>query len=298
VGSPLPVGEAPRQPGRGVGAAPGKLILSGEHAVVYGYRAVAAAVSLCTRVEVNVRPGPSGVDTSAIIDDRVWPALATIVPADGVGVTITSDLPVGCGMGSSAALAIATLRALAALEGREPSFEELFERGFFPERVLHGNPSGVDHAVSALGRVVVYRRRDPPEILPIDVPKPLLLVVADTGSPGDTAKMVAGVRDRAPTAELRSIGALTEMVAAHLQRGEDPGALFTENHRLLRRIGVSTPRLDHACAAMVDAGATGAKLAGAGGGGVAIGVVDPDTEARVRAAVAGLGMRTFGVRVG
>ena len=282
-----------------MGSAPGKLILSGEHSVVYGYRAVAAAVSLCTRVEVAARPGPSGIDKSAIIDDRVWPALATIVPAEGIGVTITSDLPVGCGMGSSAALAVATLRALADLEGRAPAFDELFERGFLPERVLHGNPSGVDHAVSALGRVVVYRRREgTPEIVPLDVTKPLHLVVADTGSPGDTAKMVAGVRERAPHSELRSIGALTEMVAAHLQRGEDPGALFTENHRLLRRIGVSTPRLDHACAAMIGAGATGAKLAGAGGGGVAIGVVTAETEPEVIAAVRALGMRAFAVRVG
>ncbi len=279
------------------GSAPGKLILAGEHAVVYGYRAVAAAVSLRTTVTVRLRPGPSGIDESAIRDARLWPALATILPPEGVGVSITSELPVGCGMGSSAALAIATIRALAAREGRVPDFEECFERGFLPERVLHGNPSGVDHAVSALGRVVIYRREGP-EILPIDVPAPLRLVVADTGRPGDTAAMVAGVRERAPHAALRSIGAVAEMVGAHLQRGEDPGPLFSENHRLLRAIGVSTPALDAVCAAMEGAGATGAKLAGAGGGGVAIAAVTPDTEPAVLAAARGLGMRVFSAVVG
>jgi mevalonate kinase len=280
----------------GVGSAPGKLILSGEHAVVYGYRAVAAAVSLRTTVTLVPRPGPSRLDDSPIRDDRVWPALTTILPPDGIGVVIRSDLPVGCGMGSSAALAIATLRALAALDGREPTFAELFERGFLPERVLHGNPSGVDHAVSALDRVVLYRREGP-EISPLDVPE-LRLVVADTGSPGDTAAMVAGVRARNPKAELRRIGAVAEMVAAHLQRGDDPGPLFSENHRLLRRIGVSTDALDRVCGAMEGAGASGAKLAGAGGGGVAIGVVTAETEEAVLGAVRALGFRAFPVRVG
>ncbi|MDP2308646.1 MAG: mevalonate kinase [Pseudomonadota bacterium] len=279
------------------GSAPGKLILSGEHAVVYGYRAVAAAVSLRTTVSLSPRSGPSALEHSAIRDDRVWPALATLLPADGLGVSIESDLPVGCGMGSSAALAIATIRALAAREGRVAGFTECFAKGFLPERVLHGNPSGVDHAVSALDKVVLYRREGP-EIVALDVPSPLRLVVVDTGTPGDTAAMVAGVRERAPLADLRRIGAIAEMVSARLQRGEDPGPLLTENHVLLRRIGVSTPALDRACAVLLDAGATGAKLAGAGGGGVAIGVVTPETEAPVLDAAREAGFRAFGVVVG
>lgn len=280
-------------------SAPGKVILSGEHAVVYGYRAVAAAVSLTTTVTLRERAGASGIEESAIRDDRVWPALATVVPPEGLGVTIRSEVPVGCGMGSSAALTVATLRALAAREGREASFDELYTRGFLPERVLHGTPSGVDHAVSALGCVVVYRRdAGQPQITALTLPRRLRLVVADTGRGADTATMVAGVRERGPHGALRSIGALAEMVAAHLQRGEDPGPLFTENHALLRRIGVSTPQLDEACRRMVAAGASGAKLAGAGGGGVAIAAVDSDSELNVLEAVRAVGLRGFAVSVG
>ncbi|MFZ5481775.1 MAG: mevalonate kinase [Myxococcota bacterium] len=278
------------------GSAPGKLILSGEHAVVYGFRAVAAAVSLRTTVTLRERVGPSGIDESDIRDDRLWPALATVVPPEGVGVTITSELPVGCGMGSSAALAIATLRAMAAREGRDVGYDELFERAFAIERVFHGTPSGIDHAVSALDAVVVYRKGSPPE--PISLPAPVRLVVADTGSPGDTAKMVAGVRERNPRAALRRIGAVAEMVAARLQRGEDPGPLFHENQRLLRAIGVSTPALDHVCAVMEAAGSSGAKLAGAGGGGVAVAVVTEANVSAVRAAAAQAGCRVFEVVVG
>lgn len=278
------------------GFAPGKLILSGEHAVVYGYRAVAAAVSRGTTVTLTERPGPSTVASDYDADPRVWPALATIVPAEGLGVAIASDLPIGCGMGSSAALAIATVRALASREGREAGFEECFAKGFLVERVFHGTPSGIDHAVSARGGAVIYRR-DGPEITELALPRPLRLVVADTGAPGDTARMVAGVRDRGCAAELRRIAAVAEMVSAHLQRGEDPGPLFRENHRLLRAIGVSTPMLDAVCAAMEAAGATGAKLAGAGGGGVAIAVVEADTEGRVLAAAAAAGCVAFPVTV-
>lgn len=276
------------------GWAPGKLILCGEHAVVRGWPAIAAAVSLGTRVSLRARPGPSAVEAATLADDRLWPALATLVPAEGLGVTITSDLPVGCGMGSSAALAVATVRALAAREGREAGFEEIYARAFQVERVFHGTPSGIDHAVSALGGLVRYRREGP-EITPLPLAAPLRLVVADTGAPGNTAAMVAGVRARGCDAELAAIGALVAEVERRLP---DVGPLLSANHRLLRAIGVSTPALDRACAVMEAAGAQGAKLAGAGGGGVAIALVDAAREAAVAAAARAAGYRVFVVTVG
>ncbi len=275
------------------GYAPGKLILVGEHAVVYGHRAIALAVSRGTSVTLQDREGPSCLQPGGIDDERLWPALTTLIPAMGIGVTIASDLPIGCGMGSSAALAVATIRALAQREGRIASFDEIYERAFAMERIFHGTPSGIDHTVSALGGAVMYRKGEPPERLSLS--RPIRLVVANTGAPGNTLEMVAGVRQRNPTAELRRIGALVEMTAAHLLRGEDIGPLLTENHRLLRAIGVSTPALDEACLTMRAAGATGAKLAGAGGGGVVIGAVSEATEERVRLAA---GPNAFVVTVG
>ena len=250
------------------GRAPGKVILLGEHAVVYGYRAIAAAVDLCTVVKLRDRPGKLTIESSKIEDNRLLPALATLLPAEGIGVSIKSDLPIGCGMGSSAALAVATVRALAAREGRVAGFAECYEKGFALEKVFHGNPSGLDHAVSAIGGPVVYRRGEPAESLPF--PKPIRLVVANTGVPGNTADMVANVRARNPEAELLRLGALAEMAAARLATGQSIGEFMHEAHRLLRRIGVSTPALDELCRAMTSAGATGAKLAGAGGGGFGV----------------------------
>ncbi len=278
----------------GVGHGLGKLILLGEHAVVAGYPAIAAAVDRGTTVTLTHRPGPSGVDASALHDPRLWPALATLVPPEGVGVHITSDLPVGCGMGSSAALAVALVRALAAREGRVADFETCFAQAFPVERVFHGNPSGVDHAVSALGGVVRYRREGP-EVVPMPGLAPVRLVVANTGTPGNTAEMVERVRRRGAAAEF---AAIAELVAEAERRWPDLGRLLDENHRLLQTIGVSTPRLDDACAAMRAAGAQGAKLAGAGGGGVCFALVDATAEAAVVAAAERLGNTAWAMRVG
>lgn len=262
------------------GRAPGKIILLGEHAVVYGYRAIAAAVDLCTTVTLRDRPGPTAIENSSIDDARLAAAFASIVPGEGLGISIESELPVGCGMGSSAALAVATVRALAAREGRQATFAECYEKGFALERVFHGNPSGLDHAVSAMGSPVIYRRGHPAEGLPLA--KPIRLVVANTGVPGNTAELVAGVKARKPSGELLRLGALAEMAAARLAMGQPIGEFLTEAQRLLRKIGVSTPQLDDLCRAMLGAGAQGAKLAGAGGGGIVIALVDGFSEADVR----------------
>ncbi len=281
------------------GEAPGKLILCGEHAVVEGHLAIAAALPRMTRVTVAERPGPSTL-VSDLRDDRLWPALLTVVPAEGVEVTIESELPVGCGLGSSGALAIATLRALAAVEGRVPTFAELHERGFLIERAFHGNPSGVDHAVSALGGLVSYRRTaGGPEIRPLHAAEPLTLVVVNTGRPAfTTAELVERVRQRGSTTELDAIGAIVSRVASLLGNAgthAEVGSLLTENHGWLRTIGVSTPALDAACETMLEAGALGAKLAGAGGGGVALALCTPASAPSVESAARAPGFPAFTV---
>jgi mevalonate kinase len=274
------------------GHAPGKLILLGEHSVVYGHRAIAAAVGLHTRVRLHRVPGPTHLGRSAVQDPRLEQALAIALPAQGLRVDIDTELPVGRGMGSSAALSIALLRAADALEGRTSSFEDLHARGFAIEKVFHGNPSGLDHAVSALGGAVVYRKGEAPQ--PVVMP-PVRVVVLDTGKAGDTASLVAGVASRRPAidAHLDRLGRLVEESLGVLDQPAELGARMDEAHARLREIGVSTDELDELVGLARASGALGAKLSGAGGGGVALALTPDGGQALLRAARA-RGIQAFG----
>ena len=258
----------------GTGTGLGKLILLGEHAVVHGHPAIAAAISLKTRVELHPQAGPTQVVSSPFRDDRLEKALAVALPTEGLAVHIKSDLPVGRGLGSSAALAIALIRARASLEGRTLDFEALHRAGFAIERVFHGNPSGLDHAVSAMGGVVLYRRDTAPQALAM---KPLQVVVLDSGAPGNTADIVASVARQRPAVDplLERLGAIAEDRATCLNDTEGLADAMNEAHQLLRQLGVSTPDLNALVALARSHGATGAKLSGAGGGGVVL-ALTPD----------------------
>lgn len=267
--------------------APGKLILFGEHAVVHGQPAIAAAVDLGTQVQIEALDGPSRILEAELEDPRLWPALSALLPPQGLGLRIRSSLPTGRGMGSSAALSIALVRALARWEGREAGIEEQLRLGFVLERSFHGNPSGLDHTVSALGGALHYRRgpagiaHEPQRLAPLQ------LVVLDTGRAGDTAALVAGVSARRPAVDptLAAIGALVERMRPALECGEQDriGAGMAENQALLRALGVSSPEIEDLVSWAGRQGALGAKLAGAGGGGVVIALA-PDPSALLDAA--------------
>lgn len=261
-----------------LGRAHGKLILVGEHAVVYGHPAIAFAVDLETRVTVEV--GGSDLDSEA--DDE--PLRRAIAQTFGPGhsVTIRGELPVGRGMGSSAALSVALIRARNKLRGQKASAREVFEDALELERIFHHHPSGLDVAVSVRGGSLRYVKGEKPLPLP---PPAGRIVVLDTGVVSNTAALVQGVMSRRPWVDsaLNRIGALVDEAAAVLKAPAALGALMNENHALLREIGVSTPELDALVTLATDAGAYGAKLSGAGGGGVAIALVD-DPEPVLRAA--------------
>jgi mevalonate kinase len=266
---------------RGYGA--GKLILAGEHAVVYGHPAVAFAVDRGTTVTLEPRPGPTEV-LSAPCDERLRAALRRAL-GEGFAVHVTTDLPIGRGMGSSAALALALVEARAALAGRPLSPEAHFQEALEVERVFHGQPSGLDVAVGLTGGLVRYRRPRPGEALAASLerlgPVDWCVVVLDSGEAGDTAELVARVAAGRPANDplLAEIGALVEEVALSLSIPDRLGPLLTHNHRLLQRLGVSTPQLDALVDLALRSGAAGAKLAGAGGGGVALALFPDPTSA-------------------
>ncbi|MFT7518314.1 MAG: mevalonate kinase [Kiritimatiellia bacterium] len=270
----------------------GKLILTGEHAVVYGHAALAVAVDRGTTVRLWSCEGATRTDPTTPCDDRLQMALLRALPAQGWCVQIESDVPIGRGMGSSAALSVGLVRALANAEGRAPDTTTIFEQSLALERIFHGTPSGLDNAVSARGGALRYRRGPPASFVTVPCPT-WPLVVLDSGVSGNTAQLVAEVGRRRPSIDpvLHAIGELVTEVERALGSPEDLGPLLTQNHELLRRIGVSNNVLDGMVDLALRAGASGAKLAGAGGGGVVIALA-PDPDAIVRAAI-NAGMNAF-----
>lgn len=203
------------------------------------------------------------------------------------------EIPSGAGLGSSAALGVAALRALEAAAGVTLSDEARFELVFHWERVFHGNPSGFDHATSLCEGFTIYQRGQTPPFRAQALKRPLTLVIAHVEPGASTAQMVAGVGEwaRAHTDVWATLmldaHARADALLALLDAGDwaAAGALFDENHAALQQIGVSTPALDQACEAARRAGAYGAKLIGAGGGGCVAALVDSERAAAVEAAL-------------
>jgi len=203
----------------------------------------------------------------------------------GVAVNVGCEIPIGAGLGSSASTTVAIAAAVAKSLGHTLSREEIFKLAFVPERFLHGNPSGVDQATCIYGGIIRYKR--PFKVEPLAIKNMPELLLCDSGIHHKTKTLVGSVvrqskknkeQFREHLADVRNI---SNGVVKALKTGddEDLGVLMTMNHALLRQIGVSHPKLDQLAEAAINAGAFGAKLTGAGGGGCIIAVC-PDRKAR------------------
>jgi mevalonate kinase len=280
--------------------APGKIILSGEQFVVLGAPAVAMAVNLYSKIDV--RPSQSGrIEVTADIPLRLVGdadkgssagenqelleplRLAASATLDhlaskerSIHVDANCEIPIGAGLGSSASTTVATISAVAKSSGTRLDRREIFKLAFIPENYLHGHPSGVDQATCTYGGIIQFRK--PSRIKAIKVKRPPMILVCDSGVHRSTKALVGSVvkqsqkqTDRFQT-HLEEVTTLSNGVVKALKDEDDDGLglLMNRNHELLRQIGVSTPSLDMLVAKARKAGALGAKLTGAGGGGCII----------------------------
>jgi mevalonate kinase len=292
-------------------SAPGKLILCGEHAVVYGRPAIAAPLS-DVRAYARIEPGAPGSGLRFIAPDlgETWTAAGqpkhplselALAALARLGqretdliVQLRSDIPIASGMGSGAAIGTALVRALATHAGVELAPEEVAALVYASERRFHGTPSGIDNTVVAHERAIWFERREPaPLIETLTIAAPLLLVVGDTGVRSATRLPVGAVREgwradpRRYEALFDQVGELVTRARAALATGDLPllGALLNANQALLEQIGVSSPDLERLVAAARAAGALGAKLSGAGWGGVMLALVTPAARLAVESAL-------------
>jgi mevalonate kinase len=291
-------GQRAGEPRSGVGRACGKVILLGEHAVVYGVPAIAVGIDRGARAHaVAIEAGPSRLHVrgwNVDVDERdpthdlsrAFRSLLEIVRGSvpslpAMQVDVEADLPPGGGLGCSAAMGVAIARALDPLV----SDSLLQDRAMAWERVFHGNPSGVDAAVAAHGGCVFFRRGEPLE--PVRPRGTLHLCIGSTGTTSSTKTMVDGVarlRARQPNVVETSFEAVRSLVHGARQAilaGDRfaLGRLMDLNQTLLGAMFVSTPDIERMCAVARGAGALGAKLTGAGGGGSVVALVQSPSSA-------------------
>lgn len=288
-------------------SAPGKIILLGEHAVVYGQPAIAFPVT-ALRTRVTVGSSEYLRVTSAIWDrayeiadtavhaDPVYSAISLTAEKLGIPIpirhyTVESDLPAASGLGSGAALSAALGRAVAMAANTVIDPAALNEVVFEVERLYHGTPSGIDNTVVVYETPVYFVRGQPIQLLQVD--GEYTFVVADTGVRAPTRESVADVRALMatnPESATRAVSAIGELVTRSrhaLATGdhEEIGRCMNMNHELLRQLTVSSPELDHLVQVALDAGARGAKLSGGGRGGNMIALVDAEASSIVERAL-------------
>jgi len=286
-----------------VASAPAKIILFGEHFVVYGEPAIVMAIdkrayaTASPRKDKHIRIEFSDLNMAGtFINEHFEPEKCRLDQKTmfepiqlivqkvseiarrriGVNVKIHSSIPVAAGLGSSAAIAVATTKAISRLFNADISQDMIYSIALEAERLIHGTPSGIDPAISTYGGILKFQRGK--GFTPLKVKENIRLVVGNTHVQRSTKDMVSTVREKYETYPsivkpiIKAGGKLS--LLATLALAEDNlqkiGELMNINHALLYAIGVSSEPLEKLVYAARKAGAYGAKLTGAGGGGCII----------------------------
>ncbi len=296
-------------------SAPGKVILFGEHAVVYGRPALAIPVTqVAARVEVfdTNRPGiwieapdvQLSAELSSLAADQ--PVAATIRKVlayakatnhPSLKIKINSTIPIAAGLGSGAAISVALIRALAGYLHHTPSDDEVSRMTFEIEMLYHGTPSGIDNTVITFAQPIYFMKGLPVELF--HAGGPFTIVIGDSGIPAPTKESVGDVRrlwsgdpSRYETL-FDKIGAIARSARAAIESAHwlELGDLMNQNHSYLQELTVSSPLLDQLVQTARDSGAWGAKLSGGGRGGNMIALVPAEKIASVSEALSSAGAR-------
>jgi mevalonate kinase len=310
-----------------VASAPAKIILFGEHFVVYGEPAIVLAIDKRAHATVNRREDKRlhvqsvNLNLAGFFENGTFKpeqgdakeAKAKFEPVRlaiekvlgkykkdvGLDVEINSTIPVAAGLGSSAAVVTAVTAAVGALLDLKMSKEDVFRITFESEKVVHGTPSGVDPAISTFGGTLLFQIDT--GFKPLEAETNMPLVIGDTGVERSTRTQVEKVRNMmnsyprvgdpmrkaAREVVLRAIDAFKENDL------QTVGELMNINQALLSGLGVSDESLEYLINAARKAGALGAKLTGAGGGGCMIALAENERLEQVSEAIMRAGGRPF-----
>ena len=304
-----------------LGVGYGKVVILGEHAVVYGRHAIAAPVPMTIKATVeNCEEGiyvliPRwGVEFRLATKPNERHSFQRPVGLmlDELGlngramrIEVYPDMPRSMGLGGSAAMAVAIIRALDKHFCLGLSDEEVNRLAFEAEKPAHGHPSGIDNTLACYGKPLVFRSGTPPLVEPLNIKTPIPMVIGMTGYEGLTAKTVGRINtawqqdrklyerifDQIDTLVLRGVQAIQDEDLGML------GELMNVCHGMLNALQVSTPELEQLVNIARDSGALGAKLTGGGGGGSIIALCDGDTS-NVISAIRAEGYQAISVALG
>ena len=301
----------------------GKIILLGEHAVVYGRPAIALPLPLA--VEALVRKGGNGID---LVIPR-WGLEQKVKAGGGQGLSgilhhileeleladenmtieVIPHVPRAMGLGGSSALAVAIIRSLDQTYDLKLSSDRINRLAYECEKAAHGTPSGIDNTIATYGTPLLYQRNATQDgssgdadatFDSIKLAEPVPLVIGITGRESLTANTVARVRYAWETHQARYDG-LFDQIAALTRAGlealkdahfRELGELMNLCQGYLNALQVSTPELEELVHIARANGALGAKLTGGGGGGSIIALC-PDTQDQVAAAMEAAGYKTL-----
>jgi len=300
----------------------GKVILFGEHFVVYGLEGIAVSLEMNTTCEYE--ENSDGIVANDLVtgelitiaednEKRLSKVVQSVLKDTGVQeknfrLKLTTNMSIKGGMGSSAALGVAIARCLNEKFSLELNDERINEIAYNVEKLFHGNPSGIDNTVSTYGGLISFKRGEGKnEIEQLALEKPVEVVLADTGIFHDTAEIVEMVRknkEKEPEKYGRIFEEYEELVKEGRKALEEKnwgkiGKLMSKNQELLKEIKVSCKELDLLVETALENGALGAKLTGAGVGGNIIALTPgEELQEKVAKACKDLGFKTYKTRIG
>lgn len=307
----------------GKGSGYGKVILFGEHFVVYGLPGIVSAIDSTdaevkkTAKGINIRDerktakGYSEEKKLQQIEsiERMLKAM-DVDPKTGLDIWIGGSLPGFSGLGASAASSVAIAKAIAQELGMQVSDEKINQIAYEAEKAYAGTPSGIDNTAATYGGLMWFKKNTasgPDTVERLHIRKPVEIVIGSTGKVANTKAMVEGVAERRKKnsakydqifrqAESLAVAGRKALESADLKK---LGDLMNENHRLLQEIGVSSKELDMLVDLARKQGAFGAKLTGGGGGGCMVALTPgKDLQGKVASAIKNLGLEVLSTKIG